>query len=105
MIESTGSTSLTEVANNFFLYAVGGSLGPELKYAGANVVAGQFGTWTPIGAEQTASGYEVAWKVTGADQYTVWNTDSSGNFISDISALCRELALRWNRSRPVSTRT
>ena len=39
--------------------------------------------WTPIGAEQTASGYEVAWKVTGADQYTVWNTDSSGNFISN----------------------
>ena len=36
--------------------------------------------WTPIGAEQTASGYEVAWKVAGADQYTVWNTDSSGNY-------------------------
>ena len=29
----------------------------------------QFGGWTPIGAEQTASGYEVAWKITGADQY------------------------------------
>ena len=27
------------------------------------------GQWAPIGAEQTASGYEVAWKVTGADQY------------------------------------
>ena len=36
----------------------------------------------PIGAEQTASGYEVAWKVTGADQYQVWNTDNSGNFVS-----------------------
>ena len=32
--------------------------------------------WVPIAAEQTASGYEVAWKVTGADQYTVWYTDS-----------------------------
>ena len=31
----------------------------------------------------TATGYEVAWKVTGADQYTVWNTDSSGNYISN----------------------
>ena len=40
--------------------------------------------WAPIGAEQTATGYEVAWKVTGADQYTVWNTDSSGNYISNI---------------------
>ena len=37
----------------------------------------------PIGAEQTATGYEVAWKVTGADQYTVWNTDSNGNYVSD----------------------
>src|SRR5438477_303312 len=35
--------------------------GPELKYAGSPVAAGQFGTWTPIGAEQTATGYEVAW--------------------------------------------
>jgi hypothetical protein len=44
---------------------------------------GEFGGWTPISAEQTASGYEVAWKVTGADAYTVWNTDSNGNFLSD----------------------
>jgi hypothetical protein len=43
-----------------------------------------FGSWTTIGAEQTASGYEVAWKVAGADQYTVWNTDSSGNFVSNM---------------------
>ena len=47
-------------------------------------MAGQFGAWTPIGAEQTATGYEVAWKVAGADQYTVWNTDSSGNYVSNI---------------------
>ncbi len=44
-------------------------------------MAGQFGGWTPIGAEQTASGYDVAWKMAGADQYTVWSTDSSGNYI------------------------
>ena len=81
MIEANGSTSLTEVGNHFFLYDSGGS-GPSLKYAGADFVAGQFGAWTPIGAEQTASGYEVAWKLAGADQYTVWNTDSSGNYIS-----------------------
>ena len=47
-------------------------------------MAGQFGAWTPIGAEQTATGYEVAWKIPGADQYTVWTTDSSGNYISNI---------------------
>ena len=41
----------------------------------------------PIGAEQTATGYEVAWKVTVGDRYTVWNTDSNGNFISGIGAV------------------
>jgi serralysin len=51
------------------------------------VGSGQFGPWTAISAEQTAGGYEVAWKVTGADQYTVWNTDSSGNFLSNIGVV------------------
>ena len=85
VIEEFGSTSLVEGGSNYFLYPNGGSA-VELSYAGAPVVAGQFdqfgGPWAPIGAEQTASGYEVAWKVTGADQYTVWNTDNSGNYVS-----------------------
>ena len=49
----------------------------------AAVTAGQFGNWAPIGAEKTASGYEVAWKVTGTDQYGVLNTDNAGNFVSN----------------------
>ena len=36
--------------------------------------------WSYIGAEQTASGYQVALRMPGADQYTVWNTDSNGNY-------------------------
>ena len=61
--------------------------GPSLKYGGADVVAGQFGSgWTPIGTEQTATGYEVAWK-NDAGQYSVWNTDSNGNFISTTAAM------------------
>jgi large repetitive protein len=86
VIESFGSTSLVEVGTNYFLYPVGGSSGPELSLSGAPVVAGQFGSWTPLGAEQTASGYEVAWKVTGADQYSVWVTDSSGSYTSNNGA-------------------
>ena len=43
--------------------------------------------WSPIGAEKTATGYEVAWKVAGADQYTVWTTDNSGNYISNIGVV------------------
>jgi tryptophan-rich protein len=38
---------------------------------------------TYIGAEQTATGYEVAIKIQGADQYTVWNTDNNGNVVSN----------------------
>jgi hypothetical protein len=45
------------------------------------------GAWAPIGVEQTATGYEVAWKVTGADLYAVWNTDSSGNHVSDVGGI------------------
>ena len=40
------------------------------------------GSWAPgrrSAQKQTATGYEVAWKLAGADQYTVWNTDSNGN--------------------------
>ena len=77
-IEASGATRLDQVANEFFLHDSGGN-GPSLKYAGADLVAGQFGGWTPIGAEKVGSGYQVAWKNGSADQYTVWNTDSNGN--------------------------
>ena len=69
---SFGSTSLAEIGNNYFLFAAGGTTGPELQFNGAAVTAGQFGGWNPIGAAQTASGYEVAWKNIRTGQYTVW---------------------------------
>jgi serralysin len=82
VIEAFGSTSLMQVGNNYFLNPVAGGTGPSLKYAGAAVVAGQFDPYTPISAEQTAGGYEVALKNSGTNQFSIWNTDSSGNFIS-----------------------
>ena len=78
VIEAFGSTHLTQIGNNYFLYD-GGGTGPSLKFGGANIVVDQWGGWAPIGAEVTATGYEVAWKLVGADQYTVWNTDTNGN--------------------------
>ena len=80
---SYGTTSLAEIGNNYFLEGSGGSA-PELKYSGAAVTAGEFGGWVPIGAVQTASGYDIAWEILGANQYTVWTTDSSGNYHSNI---------------------
>ena len=81
---SLGSTSLTEVGNNYFLYNASGS-GLELERGGAAVVAGQFPGWTPIGAAVTASGYEVAWKLAGTSDYIVWFTNSNGNFVSQTA--------------------
>jgi serralysin len=81
---SFGSTSLVQAGSNYFVYAAGTSSAPELSISGVRVTAGQFGSWTPIGAEQTASGYDVACKMTGVDQYAVWATDSSGSYLSNV---------------------
>jgi hypothetical protein len=78
-VEAAGATAFYQVADQ---YALGSPSGPTLKFDGAPVVAGDRGAWAPLGAEKTASGYEVAWKNAGADQYTVWNTDSAGNYLS-----------------------
>jgi hypothetical protein len=94
VIEASGATTLDRVANTYFLYATGTTTGPQLKMSGAAVTVGQFGLWTPLGAEQVASGYQVVWKNGPADQYIVWNTDGSGNFLSQgavLSAASAEL--------------
>jgi hypothetical protein len=83
VIQTDGSTSLTEVENQFYLDSSSGS-DPALKYQNANVTAGQFGAWKPIGAVQTASGYDVAWKNTTSGQYTVWTTNSNGNYTGNL---------------------
>ena len=49
------------------------------------MTASRFGGWTLIGAEQTATGYEIAFYDAGSNQYTVWYTDSSGNMVSNAS--------------------
>jgi hypothetical protein len=83
VIELFGSTSLVQVGSNYFFDSnSSGGTGPELKYNGAPVVAGQFGAYTPVGVEATANGYELAWKNAGTNQFSIWNTDSNGNFVS-----------------------
>ncbi|GLH77366.1 hypothetical protein SSBR45G_22740 [Bradyrhizobium sp. SSBR45G] len=88
VIEAIGSTSLVQAGNGYFLNPVGGGTGPQLRFGGANLVIGQLGGWAPIGADVVGSGYQVAWKMAGADLYTVWNVDSSGNYTGNpIAAL------------------
>jgi Tryptophan-rich Synechocystis species C-terminal domain len=56
-----------------------------MGYGGAAVTVGEFGAFTPIGAVQVAGGgYDVAWKNTATGQYTVWSTDSNGNYLSNV---------------------
>jgi hypothetical protein len=81
-IESAGSTSLVLQGGDYFLDPVGGGTGPTIKYGGAVIVASA-GGWSPIGVEANGSGYEIAWKFSGQDLYSVWNADSNGNYVSN----------------------
>ncbi|WP_247278808.1 MULTISPECIES: M10 family metallopeptidase C-terminal domain-containing protein [unclassified Bradyrhizobium] len=88
VIEAAGSTKLDQIGSYYFLDPVSGGTGPSVKYAGTPFAAStQVGAWTPIGAEQTANGYQIAWKVIGSDQYSVWNADSNGNYVSSATAV------------------
>ena len=62
----------------------------------------------PIGVEKTASGYAVAWRNGLADQYTAWNTDGGGAYLSNalgtglhlprskaIDLVCGPIILSW----------
>ena len=82
-IESVGVTKLAQIGSGYTLAAIGGSSSVQLKYAGSAITAGQFGTWTPIGAEAVGGGYQIAWHDTSTDQYTVWNVDGAGNYVSN----------------------
>lgn len=83
-IEASGSTSLVLVGKNYLLDSMASGTGPSLKSGGIAVVSGQFGVWTPVGVEQTSSGYDVAWKIPATGELCVWTTDSNGNYISNL---------------------
>jgi len=87
VIEAAGVTGLSAGESRYFLLN-SGTPDATLKYSGADVVAGQFGAWTPIGADAAAGGgYNVALKFGTADQYTVWKTDATGNYASSLTGV------------------
>ena len=49
-------------------------------------MAGQFGSWRPIGAEQVTGGYNVAW-YDGSNQYSIWMTNSNGVWLSNTGGM------------------
>ena len=81
VIEAVGSTSLVQVGSNYFMYTarIGSrtaTIPAHLSWS-ASLAAG-----LRSARNRRRSGYDVAWKMAGADQYTVWSTDSSGNYVS-----------------------
>ena len=86
VVEANGATHLTEVGGSVYLFDTAG-VGPSLKRGGIEDKVGAFGDWAAIGAERTGSGYQVVWKVSGADQYTVWTTDSQGNYLANATGV------------------
>jgi len=86
-IEALGATSLVKAGRNYYMNPVGGGSGPVLKYGDASVVAAQFGVWTPVAAEKTSGGYQIAWQAPGSNQFIIWNTDAKGNYLSNTAAL------------------
>lgn len=85
LIKTDGSTNLIQIADTYFVDVAGGGL--ELKFGGAGVTVGEFGAIAPIGAVQTAPGYDIAWKIPGTDELTFWATDSTGTYASNITGL------------------
>jgi hypothetical protein len=80
-IESSGTTTLLTDGTYYYLQ-LGDGPAVALSCNGTPVTLGQFGAWTPIAAQQTATGYEVALEEVGSNQYWVWDTDNSGNYVS-----------------------
>ena len=85
-LEVSGSGS--QNGDAYELNPAGGTGGPLLELNGSVVTKGQFGAagWTPVGAVQTANGYEVAFE-NSQNQYVVWNIDSNGDFTGDATGV------------------
>ncbi len=85
-IANNGTTALVQAANEYEMNPSAGGTGPILQYQNTPIIAGQFGaSIAPVGAIKTATGYEVAWSF-GGGVFTIWNTDSNGNYTSNATA-------------------
>ncbi|WP_456620881.1 hypothetical protein [Bradyrhizobium sp. P5_C12] len=86
-IESAGSTSLVLSGDNYHLNSISTGTGPVLKYLGNPVIAANWGSWSVVGAEQVSGGgYDVAWKYGPDGHFSIWSTDSNGNFLTTLAA-------------------
>ena len=105
VIETDGSTSLTEVGNHFYLYNSSGvgSLAEILRRGrcgGSNLVPGRRSARSRRQADMRLPGRSRA-----PISIRSGTPTAAATTLANRSALCRERATHWNRSRPVSSRT
>ena len=87
VIEAFGSTSAVLSGSNYYLNNISTGTGPTLKFGGSVVNAPDYGTWSVVAAEQVSGGgYDVVWKNSANAHYSVWSTDSTGNFQTTLAA-------------------
>jgi hypothetical protein len=80
VIKTDGGTTLGTIGNAYVL-TTSATSGVELQLSGAPVTVGEFGAFSPIAAIKSGTGYEVVWK--GHSQFSAWNVDSNGNYVSN----------------------
>ncbi|MGY8662688.1 Ig-like domain-containing protein [Bradyrhizobium sp. UFLA05-109] len=78
LIETNGSAGLAQIGNNFYVGTASTGYNAELKFGGVVQVIDPTGHVVPLGAEKTATGYQVVWSL-GSGQYSIWTTDNNGN--------------------------
>ena len=102
-----GRDNLVQVANPFFLHDSARS-GPSRKYAGSDVVAGQFGAWTPLGRRRLGAATRLSGR-TAAPTSTSSGTSTAtetGRANPTWSQLPRMRCSHWRRrSSRISTPT
>jgi len=86
VVEAFGVTSLVQSGSDYFLNPAGGGTGPKLYFNGAPVTVGMWTGWAPVGAEQTSSGYDVAFRNASTGLFNIWSTDTNGNYITNLAS-------------------
>ena len=107
VIQTDGSTSLTEVGNQFYLLCAAADLARHCNITARTLRPVSLAAGRRSARCRRQAGMTLPGRMTGTDQYTVWSTDSNGNYIANFDRRCRvgNQLLRWNRSSPFSTKT
>lgn len=86
-IESFGVTSLVQYGSVYALNSVAGGFGPEVTLNGSPLTAGQFAGWSPVAAEKTTAGYQLAMYASATNQFIIWTLDNNGSYVTNSASM------------------